>query len=157
MFSARDAGRIGLGVGTRGVADAAAATCTGSLRSIEKTTNGGRSWRRISRSTPGYSNYFKAEPDSEDPNGQGDYDNVVVVDPTNPNRAVFGGINILLTSDGARKFTDIGRVYSGGFIHPGSARGLAHHQPATDADRGRSAQLDCRVPRRRRHDLHCKQ
>jgi hypothetical protein len=118
VFSSSRAGRIGLGVGSRGVAYAAVADCGGSLLSIQKTTNGGRTWRPIPRSTRGYTNYFKGSPEAEDTNSQGDYDNVVGVDPANNNRAVFGGITILATTDGGRKFTDVGRVYNQGFIHP---------------------------------------
>jgi hypothetical protein len=94
------------------------ADCRGALLSIQKTANGGMTWRPIPVQTPGYSNYFKGNPDSEDPNGQGDYDNVVGVDPANPDRAVFAGINILATSDGGKRFINIGRVYAGGFIRP---------------------------------------
>jgi hypothetical protein len=72
----------------------------------------------IPKSTPGYINYFKADPAAKDANSQGDYDNVVGVDPNNSKRAVLGGITILATSDGGKKFTDVGRVYSQGFIHP---------------------------------------
>ena len=118
VFSSSRAGRIGLGVGSRGVAYAAVSSCGGALLSIQKTTNGGGTWRQISRSTPGYVNYFKGDPDAQDDNGQGNYDNVVGVDPTNSNRAVFGGITILVTRDGGRSFADVGRVYQQGYIHP---------------------------------------
>ncbi len=118
VFSSSRAGRIGLGVGSRGVAYAGVADCNGSLLSIQKTTNGGRTWRSIPKSTPGYVNYFKGDPDADDPNGQGGYDNVVAVDPTNSNRVVFGGITILRTTDGGRTLRDVGRVYSQGYIHP---------------------------------------
>jgi photosystem II stability/assembly factor-like uncharacterized protein len=118
VFSSSHAGRIGLGVGSKGVAYAAVANCAGSLSSIEKTTNGGRTWTPIPKDTPGYVNYFKGDPDAQDANGQGDYDNVVGVDPHDSDRAVFGGITILATSDGGKKFTNVGRVYKQGYIHP---------------------------------------
>ena len=100
------------------MAYAAVANCAGSLSSIEKSTNGGRTWTPIPKDTPGYVNYFKGDPDAQDANGQGDYDNVVGVDPHDSDRAVFGGITILATSDGGKKFTDVGRVYKQGYIHP---------------------------------------
>jgi hypothetical protein len=118
VYSSARAGRIGLGVGPGGVAYAGVSNCAGSLLSIQKTVNGGRNWRPIPKSTRGYINYFKGRPEAEDPNGQGDYDNVVAVDPTNANRVVFGGITVLATTDGARRLTDVGRVYSQGFLHP---------------------------------------
>ena len=100
------------------MAYAAVADCGGALSSIQKTTDGGRTWKPIPKNTPGYTNYFKGDPDAQDANGQGDYDNVVGVDPANSNRAVFGGITILVTSNGGKKFTNVGRVYSQGYIHP---------------------------------------
>ena len=107
------ASRIGLGVGASGVAYFAAADCNGNLLDVEKTTNGGTSWTQFSSSTPGLSNYFNLGA-----GGQGYYDNVVAVDPTNGNHAVFGGVTVLATSNGGSSFTDVGKVYSGGFIHP---------------------------------------
>jgi hypothetical protein len=105
--------RIGLGVGPSGTAYMAAADCTyRSLWDMEKTVNGGASWTQISASTPGLIDYFNLGA------GQGDYDNVVAVDPTDGNRAVFGGVTMLATSDGGAHFTDIGKAYLGASIHP---------------------------------------
>ncbi len=118
VYSNAGAGRMVLGVGPGGVAYAGVADCAGALLSIEKTKDGGSTWTPIPANTPGYTNYFKGNPEAQDQNAQGDYDNVVGVDPADSNRAVFGGITILATSDGGKKFTDIGRVYRQGFIHP---------------------------------------
>ena len=119
IASNRDAGRVGLGVGADDkTAYASFSSCLGSLMSIQKTTNAGGAWNTIPSTTPGYQNYFQGTPSADDPNGQGTYDNVVAVDPTDANRAAFGGITILTTSDGGAKFTDAGRVYTGGVIHP---------------------------------------
>ena len=107
------ADRIGLGVGTSDVAYISAADCNANLADVEKTTNGGSTWTQIPLTTPGMSNYFNLGS-----GGQGFYDNVVAVDPSSGNRAVFGGVAVLATSNGGTSFTDIGKVYSGGFIHP---------------------------------------
>jgi len=103
--------RLGLGLGSDGTAYAIAADCNGNLLDVAKSTNGAASWTEFS----GVSNYFNL---SGGATGQGGYDNVVAVDPANSAHAVFAGVTILATSDGLSTFSDIGRVYSGGFIHP---------------------------------------
>jgi hypothetical protein len=113
-----DAGRVGLGVGADGkTAYASRAKCNGALLDIEKTTTGGGigTWKATAVKPPNYFHFT-----SNDENGQGNYDNVVAVDPTDANRAAFGGITILTTSDGGGKFTDAGRVNDNpsGAIHP---------------------------------------
>ena len=114
-------GRIGLGVGTNGVAYVAVAGCDGNAIDVDKTANYGGSWVSLA-SASGLFNYFNLSGNNSNP-GQGTYDNVVAVDPTNGNNAVFGGVTILATSDGGTSFKDVGDVYGesvspGGFIHP---------------------------------------
>jgi hypothetical protein len=120
--------RIGLGVGPNGVAYYAAASCTGDLVDLERTMDGGTTWTRFPNTTPGLTNYFKVLSSA-----QGDYDNVVAVDPLNPAHAVFGGVDMLATTTGTDanpRFVNIGRVYTGGVIHPD------HHAVAfTSSDR----------------------
>ena len=109
------ASRIGLGVAPNGVAYFAAAGCSGNgLDDIEKTTDGGATWSHVT-GTP--VNYFDAGA-----GGQGDYDNVVAIDPfdTTGNTVIFGGINALATRDGGSSFVDITQSYNGGFVHPDS-------------------------------------
>jgi hypothetical protein len=114
------ASRIGLGISTSGVAYFAAADCTtNDLVDIEKTGNGGTTWNVIwSSPSPfptGLNNYFNAGGV-----GQGDYDNVVAIDPFDAtgNTVVFGGISALATINGGSSFIDISHVYSGGVVHP---------------------------------------
>lgn len=109
------ASRIGLGVAPNGVAYFAAAVCgSNGLDDIEKTTDGGATWSHVT-GTP--VNYFDAGA-----GGQGDYDNVVAIDPfdTTGNTVIFGGINALATLDGGSTFVDITQSYNGGFVHPDS-------------------------------------
>lgn len=114
------ASRIGLGVGLGGVAYAAVADCgdgeppTGNLIDVAKTVDYGATWTSIPLTTPGLTNYFR----DENVRGQGYYDNVVAVDPHDSNHAIFGGVTILATRDGGGSFSDVGRVYHGGTIHP---------------------------------------
>jgi hypothetical protein len=125
-YQSPNAGRIGLGVGPGpgGATDstlayAGVANCgAGSLRNIKKSDDGGATWENIPATTPGYTNYFKGRPEAQDANSQGLYDNAVAVDPTDGNRAVFGGITILATKDGGASFTNVGKPYSGGPVHP---------------------------------------
>jgi hypothetical protein len=51
-------------------------------------------------------------------NFQGDYDNVVAVDPTDSNHVVFGGTTVVTTFDGGNNFYDIAGPYYGGPVHP---------------------------------------
>ena len=104
--------RIGLAVGTSGTAYAAVSSCKGRFGGIKKTTNYGANWANTSGSPI---DYFDV---TGDPTGQGWYDNVAAVDPTNNNVAVFGGITVVTTTDGGSTWTDAGKVYHGGSIHP---------------------------------------
>jgi len=113
LRSTSGASRVGLGVGGQNVAYLAAADCRGNLLDLEKSLTAGTSWSRIPPGTPGAFNYFNVGG-----GGQGEYDNIVAVDPVNPNKAVFGGITILATRDGGASFSDVGRVTGGGVIHP---------------------------------------
>lgn len=103
--------RLGLGVGAD-AAYVAAADCNGNLNQIDRATAAG--WTRIPISAPGLTNYFGGG----SPLGQGEYDNVVAVDPTNSNQAVFGGVTALATKDGGASFIDIARSYTHGYVHP---------------------------------------
>lgn len=125
LTSSPQATRIGLGIGANGVAYAAFADCHGNLESIQKTTNYGvsGSWSTLwsTGMTPpsGLTNYLNFNPTLPgSTRGQGDYDNLVAVDPSNSNNVIFGGVDILATSNGGSTFTDVGKVYSNGFIHP---------------------------------------
>jgi hypothetical protein len=105
--------RLSVGVGSDNTAYMAAADCSGNFLDLERTSDGGASWTNPTIS--GLSNYFNL---SGQPTGQGAYDNIVAVDPRNSANAVFGGVDILATSDGGLTLTNIGKVYSGGVIHP---------------------------------------
>jgi hypothetical protein len=113
------AGRISIGVGASGVAYASFSDCNGNLLALERTTNFGTSWASLN-SGAGLINYFNL---SGGQSGQGTYDITVAVDPTNGNRAAFGGVTIMATTNGGASFVDVGNVYGeasapGGFIHP---------------------------------------
>ena len=98
--------RIALGVGPANVAYVAYANCSGTTSTIKKTINGGTTWT----ATGVAPNFLQS---------QSNYDNVVAVDPTNTARAVFGGVNIIATTNSGTTFTDVGKVYlAPGVIHP---------------------------------------
>ena len=106
--------RIGLGVGPNNTEYAAWSDCNGDLLKIDRSTNGGVTWTNISHSgTSNYINYFDLG------NPQGWYDNVVAVDPGDANRAVFGGVSVINTTNGGGSFSDVGHVYDPlADIHP---------------------------------------
>src|SRR6266576_3176372 len=106
--------RIGLGVGTGGVAYASIAGCpSGSLAGLQKTVDGGATWTAMSTSALGFTDPFTIAGAS-----QGWYDNAVAVDPSNAGTMVVGGITAMLTKDAGASYTDVIRPYSGGVVHP---------------------------------------
>lgn len=105
--------RVSLGAGPSNTEYAAWSDINGDLKYIRKSTNGGASWSTVS-GTP-------LNPDYMNTGGtpQAWYDNVVAVDPTNANHAVFGGVTVMNTTNGGNLFTDVGHVYdSGAGLHP---------------------------------------
>lgn len=88
------------------------AACSGALLGVAKTVDadGVGTWNLLSPAPP---DYFAVA-------NQGWYDNVVGVDPTNPDHALFGGVTLLSTSDGGATFTDRARPYATppGPMHP---------------------------------------
>lgn len=80
--------------------------------SIQRSTNGGVTWTQ--RTTP-FDN--SALVNGTHLGGQGWYNNVIQVHPTDPNTVITGGINLFKTTDGgATTWTEISDGYSGG-IH----------------------------------------
>lgn len=101
----------------------------GNLLGIFKTTDGGATWNAAS-SAGNPDNYF-GEPGLP---GQGWYDNVIAVDPTNPNLVYAGGVAIVSSSDGGAHWVTMMDPYCDvlpcppGSIHPdqhGTAFGLS--------------------------------
>jgi hypothetical protein len=112
QFGTITASRIGLGVGPGGVAYVAAADCMGKLVEIDRGSAWGGSWISLNAS-PGLFDYFNYGVP------QGDYDNVIAVDPANTSNAVFGGVSILATTNAGGSFSNVGQAYNfGGIIHP---------------------------------------
>ena len=111
LTSPQKASRLGLGVGSGGIAYVAMASCgigeppSGNLIYVGRTADYGASWTPIPLSTPGLQNYFR----DDNARGQGYYNNVVAVDPTDANRAVFGGVTILATHDALSGKLEFGR------------------------------------------------
>ncbi|ROL57615.1 T9SS C-terminal target domain-containing protein [Bacteroidetes/Chlorobi group bacterium ChocPot_Mid] len=81
---------------------------SGGTGSIFKSTNKGLSW---TRSFKGGDDFF---------NGQGWYDNYIMVHPTNPNIVFAGGIDVWRTTSGGEStasWTNKTKGYSGGSVH----------------------------------------
>jgi hypothetical protein len=102
--------RLSVGVGTGGTAYAVVTGSVGQLDAVWKTTNGGSSWAKLANQPTDYL--------TDSAGSQGWYDNVTAVDPTNNNNVVFGGIDVMATNNGGTTYTDIGKVYTGGVVHP---------------------------------------
>ena len=107
--------RISLGAGPSNTEYAAWSDINGDLRYIRKSVNGGASWTTVlSPPSPPSLSYFNTGG-----NPQGWYDNVVAVDPSNANRAVFGGVTVINTTNGGASYTDVGHVYDAAAgLHP---------------------------------------
>jgi streptogramin lyase len=108
--------RIAMASGPNNTEYAIAAKCNGDLYNVWKSTSGGASgtWHPISATFP----YDLFNPQGTTGAGQGWYDIGVGVDPTNANRVVFEGVDAFATADGGSTVHPIGKVYSGGAIHP---------------------------------------
>jgi hypothetical protein len=102
--------RLSVGAGTGGTAYAVMTGSIGELDSVWKTTNGGSTWAKLANQPTDYL--------TDSAGSQGWYDNVTAVDPANNNNVVFGGIDVIATSNGGASYTDIGQVYTGGVVHP---------------------------------------
>lgn len=71
---------------------------SGACGGIYRSTNGGASWTFLS--SPRHLS------------GQGWYDNTIWIDPTDPNRAVIGGLDLYRSSDGGNSWTKISLWYT---------------------------------------------
>ena len=82
------------------------ATSTSDLGDIYKSTNGGQSWTALGAARKRYSNSnTESRTLATLLNGQGWYNHMVVVHPTDPNRAFFGGALLMTeTRDGGANF-----------------------------------------------------
>lgn len=78
---------------------------TNTVGAIYKSTDGGNTWQRVYQ---GNNSFF---------NGQGAYDNFVMVHPTNPDIAFAGGIDLWRTTNGGSSWTNVTQGYSGGNVH----------------------------------------
>ena len=104
--------RISLGTGPNNTEYAAWSDINGDLRYLRKSIDGGMTWTTLP--SPGSPSYFNTGG-----NPQAWYDNVVAVDPTNANRAVFGGVTVINTTNGGASYTDVGHVYDAAAgLHP---------------------------------------
>jgi len=75
----------------------------GSSAEIYKSTNSGQTWTSLNIATKEYANY--AEGVSEILGNQGDYNQMVIVDPVDPDTAYFGGQKRLIkTTNGGASF-----------------------------------------------------
>ena len=104
--------RVSLGAGPSNTEYAAWTDINGDLRYIRKSVNGGASWTTLP--STGSPSYFDTGG-----NPQGWYDDVVAVDPANANRAVFGGVTVINTTNGGASYIDVGHVYDAAAgLHP---------------------------------------
>ncbi len=79
--------------------------------SIQRTTDGGGTWTQVA--TP-FDNSLLVN--ATHLGGQGWYNNVIQVDPADPNTVYTGGINLFKSTNGGSNWTEISDAYSGG-IH----------------------------------------
>ena len=83
----------------------------GQLLGIGKNPDaGGAGQWTVIQPGPNLPDFFAETP--PDTLHQGWYDSMVAVDPSDPNRALFGGVTLLSTKDGGATFADIARPYS---------------------------------------------
>jgi streptogramin lyase len=109
------AGRMAVASGPNNTEYAVGAQCDGNLYNIWKSTAGGAvgTWHPIPASYP--YDFFNPSGGNQ---GQGWYDIAIGVDPTNANNMVVEGVDAFATLDGGNSIHPVGKVYSGGPIHP---------------------------------------
>lgn len=91
---------------------------TGSdVTDILKTVNGGTTW--LGQSIPNYLNQNCTESTSPFTRGQGWYDLIALVHPTDPDRVIIGGVDLFRTDDGGTSWESIS-YWTGGcddYVH----------------------------------------
>ncbi|MCX8050843.1 MAG: hypothetical protein N3B17_02980 [Chlorobi bacterium] len=92
--------------------DPSGQSTSNNIGAIYKSTDGGTSWQRVYQ---GDASFF---------NGQGSYDNFVMVHPTNPNIAFAGGIDLWRTTNGGATWVNVTNSYGGGNVHPDQHAGI---------------------------------
>lgn len=85
--------------------DPSGQSTSNNIGAIYKSTDGGASWRRVFQ---GDASFF---------NGQGAYDNFVMVHPTNPDIAFAGGIDLWRTTNGGASWVNVTDGYGSGNVH----------------------------------------
>ena len=80
--------------------------------SVQKSTNGGNSWFAVTTPHDGSSAVGGTHL-----GGQGWYNNVIIVHPTNPNIVFAGGINIFKSTDGGTSWNRISDGYGSPYVH----------------------------------------
>lgn len=86
----------------------------GELMGMFVSKDGGDTWAKLSN-VPQYFDYGYADNGVYDPNhaaGSGWFDNVIAVDPTNPNHILAGGSTLIESRDGGQTWTDIDAFFN---------------------------------------------
>ncbi|CRK84628.1 hypothetical protein [Neobacillus massiliamazoniensis] len=86
----------------------------GNLMGMFKSTDSGVTWDRLTN-VPQYfdSNYsYYGDYDAQHPSGQGWYDNVIAVDPTNPQHIIAGGITLIESLDGGTSWKSLDTFFN---------------------------------------------
>lgn len=76
---------------------------TGGLYNIYKSTNSGSTWTTLPK--PLWNDQSCSSTSNDFTRGQGWYDLIAAVDPTNANRVLIGGIDLFLSTDGGNTWT----------------------------------------------------
>jgi photosystem II stability/assembly factor-like uncharacterized protein len=85
--------------------DPSGQSSSANIGAIYKSINGGITWQRVFQ---GDATFF---------NGQGSYDNFVMVHPTNPDIAFAGGIDLWRTTNGGNTWVNVTDGYGSGTVH----------------------------------------
>jgi photosystem II stability/assembly factor-like uncharacterized protein len=86
----------------------------GNLMGMFKSIDSGETWNPLTN-VPQYfdSNYsYNGEYDPQYPSGQGWYDNVIAVDPTNPQHIIAGGITLIESRDGGTTWKSLDTFFN---------------------------------------------
>ncbi len=80
--------------------------CTDCLLGLYVSRDGGATFQKLTH-TPD----FLREPNTSPPQAQGDYDQVLAVSPQNPQEVFAGGVELLASTDGGARWTDLTQTF----------------------------------------------
>lgn len=85
---------------------------SGELMGMFKSTDSGETWNQLTSVPPYFDSNYSYYGDTDLGGGQGWYDNVIAVDPTNPQHIIAGGITLIESYDGGTNWKSLDTFFN---------------------------------------------